>query len=66
VAALPGHHDLYAAIRRPEARDAAIDGRRRAGALGIGGALAPLAAGLTVAEVAAHAGGTIYVEARRR
>ena len=65
VGALPGHADLYSAIRRPEAREEAISGARRAGALTAAAALSPLAAILVAGEVAAHAGGTIYVEARR-
>jgi SAM-dependent methyltransferase len=63
---LPGHPDLYSAIRREGAQDTAIAGRRRAGVLLAASALAPVAGALTGAEIAARAGGTVYVEARRR
>jgi SAM-dependent methyltransferase len=63
---LPGHPDLYSAIRRQGAQDTAISGWRRAGVLLAASALAPVAGALTGAEIAAHAGGTVYVEARRR
>lgn len=66
VGVLPGHPDLYSAIRRPDARDAEIAGPARAGALLAAGLLAPAAAVLAAAEVSARAGGTVYVEARRR
>jgi SAM-dependent methyltransferase len=66
VGALPGHPDLYSAIRRPEAQDNATTGRRRAAVLAAGTALAPLAGALAAAEVAAGVGGTVYLEARRR
>ncbi len=65
VVCLPGHPDLYDAIRRPEARAAALSPRRRAGTLAAGVALAPLAALLSVAEVRAGHGGTVFVQARR-
>lgn len=66
VRLLPGHPDLYDAIRRREARSSALTPRGRAATLSAGAALAPLAAGLAVTEAAAGVGGTIYVEARRR
>ncbi len=66
LGALPGHVDLYSAIRRPQARGTAIAGRRRTAALLTATAMAPAAAALAGAEVAARAGGTVYVEARRR
>ncbi len=65
VRSLPGHADLYSAIRRPEARGNALSGARRAAALGSAIVLTPVASALVVGEVAAHAGGTVYVEARR-
>lgn len=65
VRALPGHPDLYSAIRRPEAQGSAISGPRRAAVLLTATALAPVAAALTAAEVGARAGGTVYLEARR-
>jgi hypothetical protein len=65
VGALPGNPDLYSAIRRPEAQHSTTTGRRRAAVLAAGTALAPLAGAMTTAEVAAGAGGTVYLEARR-
>jgi SAM-dependent methyltransferase len=65
VATLPGHPDLYAAIRRPAAREVAISGRRRALTLAAGAALFPLALTLAGAEIGARAGGSVYLEARR-
>lgn len=66
VGLLPGHPDLYSAIRRPEARGRTIGGGARIALLAAATLLAPVAAALTAAEVAAHAGGTVYLEARRR
>jgi SAM-dependent methyltransferase len=66
VGGLPGNPDLYSAIRRPEAQETAITGRRRAAVLAAATALAPAAAAMTAGEVAARAGGTVYLEARRR
>jgi hypothetical protein len=66
VGMLPGDHDLYDAIRRPEARSEAMRPVSRATTLAEGVALSPLAAALATAEVTAHAGGTVYVEGRRR
>jgi SAM-dependent methyltransferase len=65
VGLLPGHPNLYDAIRRPEARSGAMPGSARLKAVAAGAALAPVAALLCVAEAAAHAGGTVYVEARK-
>jgi SAM-dependent methyltransferase len=65
VGVLPGQPDLYAAIRRPEARSRPMAGRRRALTLGAGIVLFPLAALATALEIAARRGGTVYVEARR-
>jgi len=65
VGLLPGHPDLYDAIRRPDARE---DELRRLDLLGLWIAallLAPLALVGALAEVALRRGGTIYVEARR-
>jgi SAM-dependent methyltransferase len=66
VGMLPGDPDLYEAIRRPEARSEAMRPLRRLATLAAGAALAPLAAALAVAEAIAGAGGTVYIEARRR
>jgi hypothetical protein len=65
VGALPGHPDLYDAIRRPEARSEPISSPDRAVALGGAAVMAPVAAVVAAAEVAAGRGGTVYVEARR-
>lgn len=63
--ALPGHHDLYSAIRRPQARNTEISGPRRALTLVAAPVLFPVAALLVAVEVTAHAGGTVYLEARK-
>jgi hypothetical protein len=62
---LPGHPDLYDAIRRPQARRAEISAGRRAIALGTATALLPVAALCAAGEAAARRGGSVYVEARR-
>jgi SAM-dependent methyltransferase len=62
---MPGHPDLYAAIRRPEARDRPLSPARRATTLGVAAALFPVAAAAAAAEAAARRGGTVYVEARK-
>jgi hypothetical protein len=64
VGTLPGGHDLYDAIRRPEARSDPLPWHRRAVALSAAAVLFPFAAVATVVEVAARRGGTVYVEAR--
>jgi SAM-dependent methyltransferase len=67
VGTLPGRPDLYSAIRRQDAReDAALTRPRRAAVLATATVLAPVAATMTAAEVALRAGGTVYIEARRR
>ena len=66
VGGLPGHADLYDAIRRPDARSAPLTLAERLGALAAGVALAPVAALLTGLEVALRRGGSVYVEARRQ
>jgi SAM-dependent methyltransferase len=66
VGMLPGHPDLYSAIRRVGAQDTAIAGGRRAAVLLAAVAAAPLAGVISAAEISAHAGGTVYFEARRR
>jgi len=65
VGKLPGHPDLYDAIRRGEARQAAQSPALRLYALGAAVAALPFALVATVVEVAARSGGTIYIEARR-
>jgi SAM-dependent methyltransferase len=66
VGRLPGHPDLYDAIRRGHARQAAQSPALRLYALAAAVAALPLALAGTVVEVAARSGGTIYVEARRQ
>jgi SAM-dependent methyltransferase len=65
VGKLPGHPDLYDAIRRGEARQAAQSPAFRLYALGAAVAALPFALVATVVEVTARSGGTIYIEARR-
>jgi hypothetical protein len=65
VGKLPGHPDLYDAIRRSEARQAAHSPALRLYALGAAVIALPLALVATAVEVAARSGGTIYIEARR-
>ena len=65
VGKLPGHPDLYDAIRRSEARQAAHGPVFRLYALAAAVVALPFALAATVVEVAARAGGTIYIEARR-
>jgi SAM-dependent methyltransferase len=65
VARLPGHPDLYDAIRRSEARRATQSPALRLYALAAAAIATPLALVATAVEVAARSGGTIYVEARR-
>ena len=61
----PGHPDLYDAIRRSEARQAAQSPLFRLYTLAAAVITLPAALVATGIEVAARAGGTIYVEARR-
>ena len=63
---LPGHPDLYDAIRRNEARQEAQSGAFRLYALAAAVAALPAALAGTAIEVATRSGGTIYVEARRQ
>lgn len=65
VAQLPRHPDLYDAIRRAGARQAASGPVFRAYTLAAGVPALPVAAIGTLLEVAARSGGTIYVEARK-
>jgi len=61
----PGHPDLYDAIRRSEARQAAHSPLFRLYTLTAAVVTLPVALVATGFEVAARAGGTVYVEARR-
>jgi hypothetical protein len=65
VGLLPGHPDLYDAIRRGNARRVAQSPAFRLYPLAAAIVALPVAAVATVVEVAARSGGTIYVEARR-
>jgi hypothetical protein len=65
VGSLPGHPDLYDAIRRPAARRNVLSRAQRGLALAAAAALAPAAAAFAAAEAALGRGGTLYVEARR-
>jgi hypothetical protein len=65
VALLPGHPDLYDAIRRGQARQAPQTPLFRLYALAAGVATLPFAAAGTIIEVATRTGGTIYLQARR-
>jgi SAM-dependent methyltransferase len=65
VGKLPGHPDLYDAIRRSQARRAAQSPALRLYALVSAVIALPFALAATAVEVAARSGGTIYVEARR-
>ena len=65
VGLLPGHPNLYDAIRRTEARQAAQGPAFRLYTLTAATAALPVALVGTAVEVAARSGGTIYVEARR-
>jgi SAM-dependent methyltransferase len=65
VAELPGHHDLYDAIRSSTARAQPMSMRRRVLTLLTAVLVSPAALIATVVEVAGRRGGTVYAEARR-
>jgi SAM-dependent methyltransferase len=65
VGSLPGHPDLYDAIRRPEARSRPRSKSERVATLAAGTLLAPLAIVASIVEIALGRSGTVYVEARR-
>jgi SAM-dependent methyltransferase len=65
VGGLPGHPDLYAAIRRASARDEALSDKKRMWAFLAALCLSPLALLASAVEVALRRGGTVYVEARK-
>jgi SAM-dependent methyltransferase len=66
VRQLPGHPDLYDAIRRSEAQQQAQNPARRLYALAAGVVALPFGLIGTAVELATKSGGTIYVQARRR
>jgi hypothetical protein len=65
VGLLPGHPDLYDAIRRPDARAKGLGSRDIAGLWIAALLLAPIAVLGAAVEVLLRRGGTLYVEARR-
>jgi SAM-dependent methyltransferase len=65
VGLLPGGLDLYAALRRPEARSERLGTLQRLASVAAGVVLLPVAAACAAVEVAMRRGGTVYVEARR-
>ena len=62
---LPGHPDLYDAIRRPRARQRPMRSSQRLATLLAAAILFPFALLASTAEVALRRSGTVYVEARR-
>ena len=64
VGALPGHPDLYQALRRSHARSASQSTLKRWATVAAGIALLPVAALAAVAEIIIGRGGTVYMEAR--
>jgi SAM-dependent methyltransferase len=65
VRRFPGHPDLYDAIRRDEARQAATSPAFRLYTFAAAVLTLPVAVAGSAIEVASRSGGTIYVEARR-
>lgn len=65
VGMLPRVPDLYDALRRPAARQQAVDSRGRAVALAAAAVMLPAALALAGLEAALRRGGSIYVEARK-
>jgi len=61
---LPGHPNLYDAIRRPEARERPMSIGRRAFVLLAAAVLLPIALLCSAVEIACRRGGTVCVEAR--
>jgi SAM-dependent methyltransferase len=61
---LPGHPNLYGAIRRPEAREAAMAAPARGFVLLVACLMLPAALLCAAVEVACRRGGTMYVEVR--
>jgi SAM-dependent methyltransferase len=64
VGMLPGHPNLYQALRRTKARSAPQSAAKRWLAILAGVALLPVAALAAAAEIIMRRGGTIYMEAR--
>jgi SAM-dependent methyltransferase len=65
VGSLPGHPDLYDAIRRPEARRGPMPVPERAATLVAGALALPISTACALLEASLRRGGTVYVEARR-
>jgi hypothetical protein len=65
VGRLPGHPDLYDAIRRPGAQRATAAGRGRVATLAAAAVMLPGAILLAMVEAALRRGGSVYIEARR-
>ena len=65
VRTLPWDLHLYQALRRAGARSAPMSRRRRLAALAAGAVLLPVAAILSLGEIALRRAGTVYVEGRR-
>jgi hypothetical protein len=65
VAMLPGHHDLYDAIRRPGARQHRVRTSSLVLTIVLAVLVLPVAVVGYALETVAHRGGSIYVEARR-
>jgi SAM-dependent methyltransferase len=65
VGKLPHVPDLYDALRRPAARQQAVDSRGRTVALAAALAMFPAALALAGLEAALRRGGSLYVEARK-
>ncbi|HEU4393577.1 MAG TPA: class I SAM-dependent methyltransferase [Solirubrobacterales bacterium] len=64
VGLLPGHPNLYDAVRRPAARSAPMPPTVRLPTLVAAALLLPLAALASLVEVSVRRGGTVYLEAR--
>lgn len=65
VGALPGHPDLYDAIRRPQARRKPMSAGTRLATLVAGALALPVAVACALVEASLRRGGTVYLEARR-
>jgi SAM-dependent methyltransferase len=65
VGSLPGHPDLYDAIRRPQARRTPMSAGKRVTTLAAGAIAFPAAAACALLEASLRRGGTVYLEARR-